>query len=103
MLTFYKWRSRYTGMEISEAGKLKALEGENRKLKKLLAETMLDVDAEGIARKKLVTPSLRRRAVTWAIDEKCYSQRRPAGWPACSPRPTAMLRRGRPMVRGGRD
>jgi putative transposase len=40
--TFYKWRSRFGGMEISEARKLKALEEENRKLKKLLAETMLD-------------------------------------------------------------
>ena len=40
--TFYKWRSRYGGMEISDARKLKALEEENRKLKKLLAETMLD-------------------------------------------------------------
>src|SRR6201994_3623153 len=34
------------------------------------------VNAEGNARKKLLTPSLRRRAVTWAIDEKGYSQRR---------------------------
>ena len=41
--TFYKWRSRYNGMEVSEARKLKALEEENRKLKKLLAESMLDV------------------------------------------------------------
>lgn len=41
--TFYKWRSRFSGMEISEARKLKALEEENRKLKKLLAEQMLDV------------------------------------------------------------
>jgi putative transposase len=40
--TFYKWRSRYGGMEISDARKLKALEEENRKLKELLAETMLD-------------------------------------------------------------
>ena len=40
--TFYKWRSRFGGMEISEARKLRALEDENRKLKKLLAETMLD-------------------------------------------------------------
>ena len=43
--TFYKWRSRYGGMEISDARKLKALEDENRKLKKLLAESMLDNDA----------------------------------------------------------
>jgi putative transposase len=40
--TFYKWRSRFGGMEISDARKLKALEEENRRLKKLLAESMLD-------------------------------------------------------------
>ena len=40
--TFYKWRSKYGGMEVSDARKLKALEEENRKLKKLLAETVLD-------------------------------------------------------------
>ena len=38
--TFYKWRSRYGGMEISDARKLKALEDENRRLKKLLAKFM---------------------------------------------------------------
>ena len=41
--TFYKWRGRFGGMEVSDARKLKALEEENRKLKKLLAESMLDV------------------------------------------------------------
>jgi putative transposase len=41
--TFYNWRSKYGGMEVSEAKRLKALEEENRKLKKLLAESMLDV------------------------------------------------------------
>jgi len=41
--TFYKWRSRFGGMEVSDARKLKGLEEENRKLKKLLAESMLDV------------------------------------------------------------
>ena len=40
--TFYNWRSKYGGMEVSDAKKLKALEDENRKLKKLLAEQMLD-------------------------------------------------------------
>jgi putative transposase len=40
--TFYKWRSRYGGMEVSDARRLKALEEENRRLKKLLAESMLD-------------------------------------------------------------
>jgi putative transposase len=43
--TFYKWRSRYGGMEISDARKLKGLEEENRKLKKLLADAMLDNSA----------------------------------------------------------
>ena len=41
--TFYTWRSKYGGMEVSDARKLKALEEENRKLKKLLAESALDV------------------------------------------------------------
>ena len=41
--TFYTWRSKYAGMEVSDARKLKALEDENRKLKTLLAESMLDV------------------------------------------------------------
>lgn len=41
--TFYKWRSRYGGIEVSEAKRLKALEEENAKLKRLLAESMLDV------------------------------------------------------------
>ena len=41
--TFYKWRSKYGGMEVSDAKRLKALEAENAKLKKMLAEQMLDV------------------------------------------------------------
>ena len=41
--TFYTWRSKYAGMEVSEAKRLKALEEENAKLKKLLAESILDV------------------------------------------------------------
>jgi putative transposase len=40
--TFYKYKAKYGGMDVSDARKLKALEDENAKLKKLLAETMLD-------------------------------------------------------------
>ena len=40
--TFYKWKSKFGGMDVSEAKRLRALEDENAKLKKLLAETMLD-------------------------------------------------------------
>ena len=41
--TFYKWRSRLGGMEVSDAKRLRALEDENGKLKRLLADAMLDV------------------------------------------------------------
>jgi putative transposase len=41
--TLYTWRSKYGGMDVSDARKLKTLEDENRRLKKLLAESMLDV------------------------------------------------------------
>ena len=40
--TFYKWKAKYGGLEVSEARRLRSLEDENRRLKKLLAETMLD-------------------------------------------------------------
>ena len=41
--TFYNWRSKYGGLEVSELRRLRQLEDENRRLKKLLAESMLDV------------------------------------------------------------
>ena len=40
--TFYKWKAKYGGLEVSDAKRLKALEDENAKLKKLLAEAELD-------------------------------------------------------------
>ena len=40
--TFYNWKSKYGGLEVSEAKRLRALESENAKLKKLLAEAHLD-------------------------------------------------------------
>jgi putative transposase len=43
--TFYRWKSKYGGMTASDAAKLKTLEDENRRLKRLLAEAMLDVAA----------------------------------------------------------
>jgi len=41
--TFYKWKAKFGGLDVSDAKRLKALEDENAKLKKLLAETMLDI------------------------------------------------------------
>ena len=43
--TFYNWKAKFGGMDVSEAKRLKALEDENAKLKKLLAEQMLDAAA----------------------------------------------------------
>ena len=40
--TFYKWKTKFGGLEVSDARRLRALEDENAKLKKLLAEAMLD-------------------------------------------------------------
>ena len=40
--TLYNWKAKFGGMDVSEARRLRALEDENRKLKKLLAEAMLD-------------------------------------------------------------
>jgi putative transposase len=41
--TFYKWKSKFGGREVSEAKRLRSLEDENAELKKLLAEAMLDI------------------------------------------------------------
>lgn len=43
--TFYNWRSKFAGLEVNEAKRLKELESENAKLKKLLAEKVLEVEA----------------------------------------------------------
>ncbi len=43
--TFYKWRAKFGGMQVSEAQRLRELESENAKLKKLLAEAHLDIHA----------------------------------------------------------
>jgi putative transposase len=43
--TFYKWRAKYGGMDVPDAKRLRDLESENAKLKKLLAEAHLDIHA----------------------------------------------------------
>ena len=40
--TFYKWKAKFGGLDVSEAGRLKALEYENARLKRMLADAMLD-------------------------------------------------------------
>ena len=67
-------------MEVSEARRLKALQDENAKLKRLLAESVMDVSTlKELLEKKLVTPGLQLEAVTWAIMKRDYSQRRASG------------------------
>jgi putative transposase len=43
--TFYKWRAKYAGLEVSDVKKLRQLEDENRRLKQLVAEQALDIQA----------------------------------------------------------
>ena len=43
--TFYNWRSKYAGLEVNETKRLRELESENAKLKKLLADKLLEVEA----------------------------------------------------------
>ena len=52
--TYYKWKSKYGGMEASELAKLKALEDENRKLKKMFA----DVSLQNMALKEVIEKKL---------------------------------------------
>jgi putative transposase len=62
--TFYKWKAKFGGLEVSDAKRLRARENENTKLKKLLAEAMLDnAMLKEIAAKKMVPPAARREAV----------------------------------------
>ena len=43
--TFYNWRSKYAGLEVNDAKRMRELESENSKLKKLIAEKMLEIEA----------------------------------------------------------
>ncbi|MGV2141639.1 IS3 family transposase [Agrobacterium sp. 16-2014-1-2a] len=75
--TFYNWKAKYGGMEVSEAKRLKALEDENARLKKLLAEQMLDAAAlRELLPKKMVGPAAKREAVTHLKTVMGLSERR---------------------------
>jgi len=50
--SFYTWRAKFGGMDVSDDKRLKALEQENARLKKLLADTMLDKEALEVALRK---------------------------------------------------
>ncbi|WP_407696283.1 IS3 family transposase [Sphingobium sufflavum] len=62
--TLYNWKAKYGGLEVSEAKRLRALEDENGRLKRLLADAMLDnAGLKDLLSKKLVTPAAKREAV----------------------------------------
>ncbi|HEY1017300.1 MAG TPA: IS3 family transposase [Herpetosiphonaceae bacterium] len=75
--TFARWRAKYGGMEVSDAQRLRTLEAENRRLKQLLAETMLDNAAlKDVLGKKLVKPADRRQVVAYLVTHHRFSERR---------------------------
>ena len=64
--TFYKWREKYGGMEISDSKRLKKLEAENRKLKQMFAELSLKSQLQEQIIKKAIVPTKARKA--WALE-----------------------------------
>ncbi|HFK3783459.1 TPA: IS3 family transposase [Klebsiella oxytoca] len=75
--TFYTWRKKYGGMEVPEVKRLKSLEEENARLKKLLAEAMLDKEGLQVALgPKVLTTDQKREAVEFMCDATGLSQRR---------------------------
>ncbi|WP_442952149.1 IS3 family transposase [Paucibacter sp. KCTC 42545] len=75
--TFYKWRAKYGGMQATDAKRLRELEGENAKLKRLLAEALLDIHAlKGRLRRKALAPQVRRDVATQMISQHHLSERR---------------------------
>ena len=85
--TFYKWRSKYGGMDVSDAKRLKALEEENRQAEE--AAGRVDArcrDAQRDAAEKTSDARLAETAVTWAIEDKGYSQRRACGLVGLEPK-----------------
>ncbi|WP_156894319.1 IS3 family transposase [Rhodobacter xanthinilyticus] len=93
--TFYKLKAKYGGMDLSDAKRLKQLEDENAKLKRLLADAMLDnVVLKDPLGKALTTPVQRREAVLRAMRDHPISQRRACVLIGVDPK---TVRRDRPL------
>src|SRR5271169_5742620 len=87
--TLYNWKAKYGGMDVSEAKRLKQLEDENAKLKKLLAEQMLDAAAHLRATRRL---SERRACSIVSADRKTVRYR------SCRPPDTELPRQLRDLA-----
>jgi putative transposase len=74
--TLCNWRARYSGMDVNEARRLRALEDENRRLKTMVADLSLDREAlKGVIRKKRLELVSTRRDVAFLMAEFRYSER----------------------------
>lgn len=74
--TFYRWRNKFGGMDVADARRLKELESENDRLKRLIAEQMLVIDGlKEFSRKKMTTPTGRREALE-VLTRRGLSQRK---------------------------
>uniref|UniRef100_UPI002252126A IS3 family transposase n=1 Tax=Endobacter medicaginis TaxID=1181271 RepID=UPI002252126A len=75
--TFYKWKAKFGGLDVSDVRRLKGLEDENGRLKRMLADAMLDNAAlKDLLGKKMVTPAARREAVAYLAEAFDMSERR---------------------------
>ncbi|UWQ16079.1 IS3 family transposase (plasmid) [Aliiroseovarius sp. M344] len=92
--SFYKFKAKYGGMNVSDTHRLKSLEDENSKLKRLLADTMLaNVVLKDLPGKELTTPNVRRAAARKAMRDHDISQRRARSLVGVDPK---TVRRDRP-------
>ncbi|MFZ9387272.1 MAG: IS3 family transposase [Chitinophagaceae bacterium] len=74
--TFYNWKAKYGGMEVSDVRKMKELEEENSKLKRIVANLTLENDAiKTVLEKKLRRPDDKREAVELLVQEKLSVRR----------------------------
>lgn len=78
--SFYKWKQKYAGMGVTELRKLKALEEENRQLKRLVADLSLDEHMlQGGALKKSLKPARKRGLIAFLCQQFRISRRRSCG------------------------
>ncbi|MGB9479447.1 MAG: IS3 family transposase [Candidatus Acidiferrum sp.] len=78
--TFYHWKAKYGGMEVNETRRLRQVEEENGRLKKIVAQQALDLDAlKVVLSKKLVGPRAKREAVRVVREQAGLSERRACG------------------------
>ncbi len=74
--TFYKWKKRFGSMQVAEVKRLRELESENARLKRLLAARIIEIDrGAGVAGKKVVTVERKREAVVF-LKTREVSERR---------------------------